>query len=317
MPPAVTTCWCICVSSCPRKACTGHFASCKIPTINALTSWTHEAHEGCGGARPLKPAENKLLAALSRRERDRLLPHLEPVSLRFEEVLYEPDGPIRHVYFPTSGMISLLVVLDDGLVAQVGRVSNEGMVGLPVFLGVPSSHTRAFVEIPGEALRMKAQVFRQELRRAGALSGLLLRVHPSPDAALGAADGVQHLAYHRAAPLPLAPGRPRPGAGRPVRGHAGVSVANVGRAPAERHGGGEQPPESGLIRYSRGKLTILDRRGLEAAACDCYRAVTRKFSTDCWLRSDGSITTQAEQDGRKSPRFINADKDGVPPCLIS
>src|SRR2546421_8130188 len=108
---------------------------------------------------PFKPVENKLLAALSRRERDRLLPHLERVGLRFEEVLSEPDGPIRHVYFPTSGMISLLVVLDDGLAAQVGRVGNEGMVGLPVFLGVPTSHTRAFVEIPGEALRMKAQVF--------------------------------------------------------------------------------------------------------------------------------------------------------------
>src|SRR5437763_8714757 len=111
----------------------------------------------------LDPAENKLLAALPRRERDRLLPHLEPVSLLFEEVLYEPDGPIRHVYFPTSAMISLLVVLDHGLVAQVGRVSSEGMVGLPVFLGVPTSHTRAFVEIPGVAMRMKAQVFRQEI----------------------------------------------------------------------------------------------------------------------------------------------------------
>ena len=121
---------------------------------------------------PLDPAENKLLAALPRRERDRLLPHLDPVSLRFEEVLYEPDGLIRHVYFPTSGMISLVLALEDNLIAQVGRVGSEGMVGLPVFLGLPTSHTRAFVEIPGEALRMKAQVFRQELRRAGALSGL-------------------------------------------------------------------------------------------------------------------------------------------------
>src|SRR5205085_9926978 len=106
---------------------------------------------------------------------DRHLPHLEPVSLRFEEVLYEPDGRIRHVYFPTSALISLVLALEDSLVAQVGRVGNEGMVGLPVFLGVPSSHTRAFVEIPGEALRMKAQVFVQELRRAGAFFGLLLR----------------------------------------------------------------------------------------------------------------------------------------------
>src|SRR4051812_28897260 len=96
---------------------------------------------------PLDPAENRLLAALPRRERDRLVPHLEPVRLRFQEVLYEPDGPIRHVYFPTGGVISLLVVLGDGSAAQVGRVGREGMVGLPVFLGVPTSHTRAFVEI--------------------------------------------------------------------------------------------------------------------------------------------------------------------------
>src|SRR6266511_1193808 len=109
-----------------------------------------------------KAEANKLLAALSRREQARLLPHLEPVNLRFEEILYEPDGPIRHVNFPTSGLISLVLTLEDSLVAQVGRVGNEGMVGLPVFLGVPTSHTRALVEIPGEALRMKASVFRQE-----------------------------------------------------------------------------------------------------------------------------------------------------------
>lgn len=75
---------------------------------------------------PLEPGLNKLLAALPRRDRDRLVPELKPVSLGFEEVLYEPDGFIRQVYFPTSGVISLLLLLEDGSVAEVGRVGNEG-----------------------------------------------------------------------------------------------------------------------------------------------------------------------------------------------
>jgi len=87
-----------------------------------------------------QPGINRLLAALPRSGRGRLLSHLEPVPLSFEEVLYEPNEPIRHVYFPTRGMISLLLVLSDGSVAEVGRVGNEGMVGLPVFLGMRASH---------------------------------------------------------------------------------------------------------------------------------------------------------------------------------
>jgi CRP-like cAMP-binding protein len=102
-----------------------------------------------------QPGKNRLLTAVPRRQYDRLRPHLESVSLHFEEVLYEPDKPIRHVYFPTSGMISLLLVLNDGSIAEVGRIGNEGMVCLPVFLGMGTSHTRAFVQIPGEALRGK------------------------------------------------------------------------------------------------------------------------------------------------------------------
>src|SRR4051794_30880300 len=99
---------------------------------------------------------NRLLAALPKREQGRLAALLESVPLAFEETLYEPDRPIRHVYFPTDGMISLLLALEDGTVAEVGRIGSEGMVGLPVYLGVPASHTGAFVQIPGRALRLPA-----------------------------------------------------------------------------------------------------------------------------------------------------------------
>jgi CRP-like cAMP-binding protein len=213
------------------------------------------------------------LEPLSRREQARLLPHLEPVSLRFEEVLYEPDGVIRHVYFPTGGVISLLVVLEGGLVVQVGRVGNEGMVGLPVFLGVPTSHTRAFVEIPGEALRMKVSVFRPELRRAGALSGLLLRYTQAllRHSERLTACNTWHTIEQRLCRWLLV-------------AHDGVradqfevtqeflsQMLGAHRQSVTLAAGNLQ--KAGLIRYSRGKLTILDRQGLEAAACDCYRAV--------------------------------------------
>jgi len=222
---------------------------------------------------PYNPVENKLLAALSRWERDRLRPHLEPVSLRFEDILYEPDEPIRHVFFPTSGMISLLVVLEDGLVAQVGQVSNEGMVGLPVYLGVPTSHTRALVELPGEALRMKAQVFRRELRRAAALSGLLLRYTQAlirHSERLTACTTWHTVEQRLCRWLLIAHDRVQTNQfeitqeflSRMLGAHRQsitLAASNLQKA--------------GLIRYSRGKLRILDRQGLEAASCECHRAV--------------------------------------------
>jgi len=226
---------------------------------------------------PLQSAENMLLAALSRRERDRLLPHLEPVTLPLDDILYEPDTIIRHVYFPTSGMISLLVILENGLVTQVGRVGNEGMVGLPVFLGVPTSHTRAFVELPGEALRMKAEVFRQELRRAGALSGLLLRYTQAllrHSQRLIACNTWHTVEQRLCRWLLVAHDRVMADQFQVTqeflsqmlgthRQSVTVAARNLQR--------------EGLIRYSRGKLQILDVSALEAAACPCALAIRRGF----------------------------------------
>jgi CRP-like cAMP-binding protein len=222
---------------------------------------------------PPDPAENRLLAVLTRRERDRLQPHLEPVSLHFEEVLYEPDGPIRHVYFPTSAMISLVLTLEDSLVAQVGRVGNEGMAGLPIFLGVPTSHTRAFVEIPGDALRMKASIFRQELRRAGALSDLLLRYTQAlmrHSQRLTACSTWHTVEQRLCRWLLVAHDRVRADQFEFTQEFLS-QMLGAHRQSVTLAAGSLQ--KAGLIRYSRGKLTILDRQGLEAAACDCYRAV--------------------------------------------
>jgi CRP-like cAMP-binding protein len=221
---------------------------------------------------------NGLLAALPRRERERLLAQMEPVELPFEEVLYEPDAPIRYVYFPTSGVISLLVVLEHGLVAQVGRVGNEGLVGLPVFLDVPASHTRACVELPGEALRMKTPVFRKEISREGPLSRLLLRY---TQALLGygqrlTACNTWHTIEQRLCRWLLVT-QDRVQADQLEITQAFLSqMLGAHRQSITLAAGNLQ--RAGLIRYRRGKLYILDRPGLEDAACDCYRAIRRQFN---------------------------------------
>jgi CRP-like cAMP-binding protein len=226
---------------------------------------------------PLQPGRNRLLAALPRREQDRLLPHLEPVALSFEETLYEPDELIRHVYFPTSGMISLLLALADDSVAEVGRVGNEGVVGLPVFLGVRTSHTRAFVQVPGEALRIKAQVFHQQARQGGPLSSLLLRYTQAllrHSEQLTACNSRHPIEQRLCRWLLITHDRVQADQFEVTQEFLsqmlGVHRQSVTVAASSLQ-------KAGLIRYSRGRLAILDRRGLEAASCGCYQAVTREW----------------------------------------
>lgn len=226
---------------------------------------------------PLAPGTNTLLAALPKRHRDRLLPHLKPVSLGFEEIVYEQEELIRYVYFPTSGMISLVLVLEDSSVAEVGRVGNEGMVGLPVFLGVARSHTRALVQIPGEALRMRAHVFRQQARPGEPLAGLLLRYtqvllrHLSQ---LTACNNRHSIEQRLCRWLLITHDRvqaDRFGITQEFLSQMlGVHRQSVTLAASNLQ-------KAGLIWYSRGKLKVLDRKGLEAASCHCYRAIRRQF----------------------------------------
>jgi CRP-like cAMP-binding protein len=119
--------------------------------------------------------ENRLLAALPKAEYDRLRPHLEKVSLPLKDILYEASSPIPHVFFPLKGVVSLVIVMDSGFSLEVGVIGNEGMVGTPVFLGSQSSPTRAISQVPGEALRLETTVFQDEIKRGGALYGLVQR----------------------------------------------------------------------------------------------------------------------------------------------
>ena len=111
--------------------------------------------------------ENRLLAALPKKEYDRLHPHLERVTLLLRDILYEANGLIPHVYFPLGGVVSLVIIMDGGFSLEVGIIGNEGMVGTPVFLGCQSGLTRAISQVPGDALRMETQVFQKEMLGAG------------------------------------------------------------------------------------------------------------------------------------------------------
>src|SRR5262245_49444460 len=122
-----------------------------------------------------KPAMNRLLSALPVEARTRIAANLAPVSLEFKQPIYGPGEPIRHVYFPTSGILSIVMDMDDGATVEVATVGAEGMVGLPVFLGADKMPGRALCQIPGEALRMEAAVFRDEVDQVGPLHSLLLK----------------------------------------------------------------------------------------------------------------------------------------------
>ena len=126
-------------------------------------------------AKPDPPTENLLLAALPRQEYRRLLPQLERIALPFAEVLYEPGDVIRHVYFPNDSIVSLLSVVAERSTLEVGIVVSEGVAGLPVFMGVGTSGSRALVQGAGTAMRMKASALRAESERLGPLHRLLRR----------------------------------------------------------------------------------------------------------------------------------------------
>jgi len=220
---------------------------------------------------------NKLLAALPQREFDRLAPHFEQVELEFDSTLFEAGKPIRHVYFPTSGIVSLLLVLEDGPVAEVARVGNEGMIGLPIFLGVQTSHTRAFVQIPGAALRMPVKAFRQQADLGQPLSRVLLRY---AQALMGHSERLTacntwHTIEQRLCRWLLV-----------THDRVQTDLIEVTQEfLAQMLGAHRQSvtlaasnlQRQGLIRYSRGRLELLDRQGLEAVSCECYQAIRRQF----------------------------------------
>ena len=226
-----------------------------------------------------EPGTNRLLATLPKKEYARLLPSLDEVPLLFEKVLYEAGGLILDIYFPTSGIVSLLAAVEDRATLEVGIVGSEGMVGLPIFMGVKISHNRAVVQGAGVALRMKTAAFQKECDNGGSLPRLLRRYSHSrlTQIAQGAACNRFHPIDARLARWLLMT-RDRMGADEFqltqefLSNMLGVRREGVNKAAGELQ-------QQHLVSYTRGALTILDGPGLEAIACQCYGIVKEEYDT--------------------------------------
>jgi CRP-like cAMP-binding protein len=222
------------------------------------------------------PGENRLLGALPKDDHDRLLPHLEEVSLPLREILYEANGPIAHVFFPLHGVVSL-VISDGGFTLEVGIIGNEGLVGTPVFLGADRSPTRAIAQIPGDALRMEVKVFQSEMTRHGAFYGLVQRYTQTMINQISQSIVCNHRhSVEKRMCRWLLMSHNRVGADEfPLTHEFLAQMLGVRRPTVTAVAGALQ--KAGLISYHRGRISVLDRKGLEAASCECYEVVTKEL----------------------------------------
>jgi len=222
-------------------------------------------------------SQNRLLAALPPEVYARLLPHLETVALGLRDIAYAANEPIEHVYFPISGIISMVCLMEDGQAVEVGTVGNEGMVGLPVFLGAERSPSQAFSQVPGETLRMTAEHFTQEVLAQAPFRALLHRYTQAliVQIAQSSACNRLHTDEQRCARWLLMT-HDRVGADQfRLTQEFLAEMLGVRRARVNAVAGLLR--RRGLIRYSRGLMTLLDRRGLEDAACACYGIITAEY----------------------------------------
>jgi CRP-like cAMP-binding protein len=221
--------------------------------------------------------ENRLLAALPRGHYRRLLPHLERVPLPLREILYDANGPISHVFFPLNGVVSLVILMEGGVILEVGTIGNEGMVGTPVFLGSESSPTRAMSQVAGEALRMEVKVFQKEMRRRGPLHDLVQRYTQAMINQISQSTVCNHRhSVEKRMCRWLLMSHDRVGTDEfRLTQEFLAQMLGVRRPTVTVVAGTLQ--KAGLITYHRGTMTVLDRKGLEAAACECYQVVTEEL----------------------------------------
>jgi CRP-like cAMP-binding protein len=224
-----------------------------------------------------EPRSNHLLAALPEADRLRWLPHLERVELPLGGVLYESGGTMKHVYFPTTAIVSLLYVMESGASAEIAVVGNEGIVGISLFMGGESTPSRAVVQSGGQGFRLKGQFIKDEFARSQSIMHLLLRYTQAliTQMAQTAVCNRHHsLDQQLCRWLLLSLDR--------LQGNELVMtqelIANM--LGVRREGvteGARKLQELGVIRYARGRITVLDRKLLEQRTCECYEVVKKEY----------------------------------------
>jgi len=229
------------------------------------------------GVPPPNPQQNHLLAVLPKSESGRMLPHLELVYMSLGEALYESGDQLNHVYFPTTAIVSLLYELEDGASAEIAVVGNEGIVGIALFMGGDTMSNRAVVQSAGHAYRMDGRLLKQEFNRAGVLQHLLLRytlamaTQMAQTAVCNRHHSVdQQLCRWLLLSLDRLPSNELSMTQELIANMLGVRRQGVTEAAGKLQ-------SAGLIHYSRGRITVLDRPGLEARVCECYEVVRKEF----------------------------------------
>ena len=223
------------------------------------------------------PQQNYLLAALPAAEFDRLAPELELVPMPLGQALYESGGRLQHVYFPTTSIVSLLYVMEDGASAEIAIVGNEGILGISLFMGGETTPSRAVVQSAGHGYRLKAHLLKREFQRAGPVMSLLLRytqaliTQMAQTAVCNRHHSIEQqlcrwllLSLDRLSTFELTMTQEL------IANMLGVRREGVTEAAGKLQ-------RAGIIRYSRGRITVLDRERLEENVCECYAVVKKEF----------------------------------------
>jgi CRP-like cAMP-binding protein len=220
---------------------------------------------------------NQLLLALPESEFQRLAPHLEEVSLSLGQVLYEAGENIKHVYFPNRAMVSLIAVLEDGSTTEVGMVGSNGVVGYPAFLGGDLTTTRTIVQVAGTAMKIDAKLLKREFYRGGVLQRQLLLYTQAllTQISQTAACNRHHSLEARLASWLLTAQDHTASDTIQITQEFIAELLGTRRSGVTVAAGLLQ--QAGIIRYSRGRITILNRLALEATACECYGFIRKEF----------------------------------------
>ena len=226
---------------------------------------------------PHSPKQNHLINALPAAEFARIVPNLELVPMPLGEALYESGGRLQHVYFPTTSIVSLLYVMEDGASAEIAVVGNEGILGIALFMGGETTPSRAVVQSAGYGYRMKAHLLKTEFNRAGPVLHLLLRYTQAliTQMAQTAVCNRHHSVEQQLCRWLLLSLDRLPSSELTMTQELIANMLGVRREGVTEAAGNLQ--RSGMIRYSRGRITVLDRPGLEAQVCECYAVVKKEF----------------------------------------
>jgi CRP-like cAMP-binding protein len=246
----------------------------------------------CDGSAP--PRANRLLRALPADDYERLLPDLEPVHVLVGDVVCESGAQMSHAFFPATSIVSLQYVMENGASAEIAGVGNEGVVGVPLFMGGESTLSRSIVQTGGLGFRLRQQVLLEEFNRGGALMRLLLRYTQAlmTQMSLTAACNRRHTLEQQLCRWLLLTLDRTPGNELIMTQELIASMLGVRREGVTEAAGRLQ--RAGFINYRRGHITVLEREGLNSRVCECYDVVRREFE-------------RLAPDDARSPASLNAE----------